>query len=208
MERFGGRFRRSVPTFLADEAASDPSMGHRALVAYRQSDGTFTLRYAHWGENLDAAIGPETPLGGPATGSDADAIADALDIDARDGFDPPRSTRVDPRPLAEGVTADAVVDAVDASFEGLYVVSPAYEVASYLVCSLDPTGSGADLVFADPDGDADALRSWFVDAKSRLSAAVARDALSRESARATLRRALSVQATVYAADDASFLRDR
>lgn len=184
------------------------SMGHRALVAYRQPDWTFTLRYAHWGENLASDIGPEAPLGGPVERPDTTPVADRVDVDPRGGYGPPVVTRVDPRPLATGATAEEVVDAVDAGYESLVVVSQCYEATPYLVCSLEPTPTGTDLAFARPDGDPDSLRSWFVEVKSRISAAVADGSLSREAGRATLRRALSARATVFPTDDASFLRDR
>ncbi|SFR98337.1 hypothetical protein SAMN05216559_2015 [Halomicrobium zhouii] len=182
-------------------------MGHRALVAYRQPDGTFTLRYAHWGERLDAAIGPTSPLGGPAPPSDTDDVATDLGVERRNGYEPPVTTRVDPRPLDVGVSAVDVLDAVDGSYESLVRVSQSFEATAYLVCSLDPTGVGNDLVLVDPDDDPETLRGWYVETRSRLSAAVADGTLTPESARATLRRALSVQGTLYPPDDASFLRD-
>jgi hypothetical protein len=183
-------------------------MGHRALVAYRQSDETFTLRYAHWGQNLAAAIGPATPLGGLAEGPDAAATAERLGVERYDGDDPAVPTRVAPRPLATGVTAADVLGALGPSYESLVVVPPSFEATTYLVCSLNPDGAGADPVLARPADDPESLRSWFVEAKSRLSEAVARGDLSREVARATLRRALAARAALVPADDASFLRDR
>lgn len=183
------------------------TMGHRSLVAYRRADGTFTIRYAHWGDGLAAAIGPETPLGGTAQRPDVGAVAEDLTVDRRGGYDPAGPTRVDPRPLATGATGDDVLDAVDANHESLVVVSRSYEATSYLVCSLDPTGPGSDLVLASPDGDPGPFRTWMVETKSRLSAAVAGGVLSRGAARATFRRALAARATIYSMDDASFLRD-
>jgi len=183
-------------------------MGHRALVAYRRPDGTFTLRYAHWGDGLAASIGPRAPLGGPASSPDAEAVARDLNVDEARGYESSSATRVDPRPLDVGATATEVLDAVDASYESLVVVSGSFEARTYLVCSLDPTAVEEALVLVDPDDDPGTLRAWYVETASRLSAAVADGTLSRESARATLRRALSVQATVYSPDDASFLRDR
>lgn len=185
-----------------------PTMGHRALVAYGQSDGTYTLRYAHWGDGLATDIGPETPLGGRTDRTGGTPLADELGVDRVPGYDPPGATRVDPRPLAVAASAEAVVAAVDPGTELLVVVSERYEATPYLVCWLDPTGVGSDPVFADPVGDPDALRSWFVERKSRLSKAVAAGDMSRESARATLRRALAARATLYPPDDAYFLRDR
>lgn len=183
-------------------------MGHRALVAYHQADDTFTLRYAHWGVDLGREITPATPLGGPVERPHARSITDPLDVDRTNGYDSPVTTRVDPRPLASGVDAGVIVDAVDPTIESLVVVTPACETVTYLVCSLDPAGGGSGLVLARPDDDPDSLRAWFVEAKSRLSAAVAGGALTREQARATLRRALASHATLYSPDDASFLRER
>jgi len=182
-------------------------MGHRALVAYRQPDGTFTLRYAHWGENLSAAIGPTSPLGGSAPHSGTDDVATDLGVERRNGYEPPITTRVDPRPLTVGATAADVVDAVDVSYESLVVVSRTFEATAYLVCWLDPMGVGSEMVLVEPDDDPETLRGWYVETKSRLSGAVADGTLTPESARATLRRALSVQGTLYSPDDASFLRD-
>ncbi len=200
-------------------------MGHRALVAYREADGTFTLRYAHWGEDLAAHLSPATPFGGFADPDDAapepPAVADRLGLDRRGGYRPPVRTRVDPRPLATGQSAGAVLDALDAGFESLVVVPPSRDARTYLVCSLALDGNaavtngeeadgeqGADLVLARPDGDPESLRSWFVEAKSDLSAAVAAGAVAPGSARTALRRALAARATVRPGDDASFLRDR
>ena len=183
-------------------------MGHRALVAYRQADWTYTVRYAHWGAGLATAITPETPLGGPANPPDTAALADRVGVDPRGGYDPAVTTRVDPRPIDTGAAADDVLGAVEPTDESLVVVSPSYDATAYLVCSLDPTTTGTDPVFADPDDDPDDLRAWFVETKSRLSAAVANDTLSPETARATLRRSLAGRATLYPPDDASFLRDR
>lgn len=200
-------------------------MGHRALVAYRQADGTFTLRYAHWGTDLAAHISPETPFGGVAVPGDVvpdlPAVADRLGVDRRGGYQPPVRTRVDPRPLATEQSPEAVLDALDATVESLVVVPPSFEARTYLVCSLALDGNaamtdgeqangedGADLVLARPDGDPVSLRSWFVEAKSDLSAAVAAGAVAPGSARDVLRRALAARATARLGDDASFLRDR
>ncbi|WP_226011998.1 DUF6735 family protein [Halomicrobium salinisoli] len=54
--------------------------------------------------------------------------------------------------------------------------------------------------------DPTALREWVVETRSALDAAVARDTLSPDAARAAFRRALAARATVYPSDDASFLR--
>lgn len=184
-------------------------MGHRALVVYRQPDGTVRLHYCHWGQGLSNHISPATPFGGPADPSDAARFESLLGVEGFGGYDDRFDTRVDPRPLASDVSPDAVEAALDASFESLVVVSPVYDSRTFLVCSLDTMseGSDSDVVLAHPDGDPDSLRSWFVEAKSRLAARVASGTLTRQAARATLRRALAFRATVSPPDDAPFLGD-
>lgn len=205
-------------------------MTHRALVAYRRPDGAFDLRYAHWGTRVGDAIGPATPLGGPAdrrVDADRPSQADRRTDDGQRDADFPAPTRVSPVPLATGADADRVLRAVDPALESLVVVSPRFETATYLVVSLDPlaglppderrTGGdqrgrggpvddAADLVLARPHGDPVALRRWCVDRKSALSAAVAAGALSPGAARAALRTGLAARADVHPPDDASFLR--
>lgn len=181
-------------------------MGHRALVAYRRSDGSYSLHYAHWGRGLGARITADRPFGGPALDVDLGNVADRVAVEPRTDFRPP--TRVEPRPVAAGVAPAGVLAALDAAYETLVVVSPTYETTTYLVCSLDPTGEGGDLRLVRPEGGREEFRGWFVETKSALSAAVADGSLSREAARTALRRAVADRATVHPADDASFLRDR
>lgn len=184
-------------------------MGHRALVAYRDPDGTVDLHYAHWGRNLADHITPATPFGGPAERpwpDDPDAWPDqVLDGDVAGGYEG-ATTRVDPRPLATGVPPEDVGAAVDPAFESLVVVSPTYETATYLVCSLDVHGDGDEVVLARPDADPASVRARFVAIKSQLSAAVAEGRLDEAAARATLRQALAARADPVDPDDASFLR--
>ena len=186
-------------------------MGHRALVASRQDDGTFTVRYAHWGRDLAEHLTDATPLGGPVDAPDASGVLGERGVDPSGGRRL-SGTRVDPTPLVRDADPETVLAALDATFESLVVVSPTGEAETYLVCSLDPATGGdpsatGDLVLARPDGDPESLRAWFVEAKSRLSRAVATGALAPAAARATLRRSLAARATVRPTDDASFLRD-
>lgn len=181
-------------------------MGHRALVAYARDDDTFDLHYAHWGRNLASDIIETTPFGGPWDGPDATDVADHFDVTPRVDASRRQPTRVDPVPFARRVTCEEVLAAVETTIESLVVVSPTYEKTTYLVCSLDPGTDGTDLVLVRPDDDPEALRTWFVDAKSRLSGAVANGSVTRDAARVRLRRALARRARIYPPDDASFLR--
>lgn len=182
-------------------------MGHRALVAYRRSDDTFRLHYAHWGRDLAAHVSTAAPLGGPVDRPDGDRLGDLLAGEEFGGYDGRFDTRVDPRPLARDVPPASVGTALDPSFESLVVVSPAYDAATFLVCSPDPSGDAGNLVLARPDDRPESLREWFVDEKSRLSAAVERGTLTRRAARDRLRRGLDARAETHSPDDASFLRE-
>ncbi|WP_226022078.1 DUF6735 family protein [Halomicrobium salinisoli] len=204
-------------------------MAHRALVAYRRPPDAYALHYAHWGRGLADAIGSDAPFGGVRESAESDsAVAERLGVDPSGGYAGP-PTRVDSRPLVRRATPEAVLAAVDRSAETLVVVDHDWQTQTYLVC---PVGFGPaddpadpDFVFARPDGvrpsharpgsgddrresasDPTALREWVVEARSALDAAVARDALSPDAARAAFRRALAARATVYPSDDASFLR--
>lgn len=185
-------------------------MAHRALVAYRRPQDAFALHYAHWGTGLADAIGPDAPFGGvPESVDPASAVAERLGVDPSGGYERP-PTRVDSRPLLRRATPEAVLAAVDRSVESLVVVDRDWRTRTYLVC---PAGFGpadapadADVVLARPDGEPADLREWVVEARSALDAAVARDALEPDAARAAFRRALAARATVCPADDASFLR--
>ncbi len=184
-------------------------MAHRALVAYRRSPDAYALHYAHWGTGLADAIGPDAPFGGVRESVDStSAVAERLDVDPSRGYEHP-PTRVDPRPLLRRATPEAVLAAVDRSVETLVVVDCDWQTRTYLVC---PVGFGsvdapaANFVLARPDRTPAELRDWIVEARSALDAAVARDAIEPGAARAALRRALGARATVYPADDASFLR--
>ncbi|WP_225333165.1 DUF6735 family protein [Halomicrobium urmianum] len=185
-------------------------MAHRALVAYRRLPDAYALHYAHWGTGLADAIGPDAPFGGVRELADpARGVAERLGLDASGGYDPP-PTRVDPRPLRRRATPEAVLSAVDPSVESLVVVDRDYRAQTYVVCPVGfgPADAPGDpgIVLAHPDGDPAALRELVVETRSALDAAVARVALTPDAARAAFRRALAARATVYPADDASFLR--
>ena len=119
-------------------------MGHRALVAYERTDGTYTLHYSHWGAanlKLKHRITAATPFGG----DDADStwakqllaeLVDGLEADAVDSYlageDRP-STVVEPKPRATGLTFDEIVaDHLDyLHHEAFFVVSSTFEVTAY-----------------------------------------------------------------------------
>ena len=119
-------------------------MGHRALVAYERTDGTYTLHYSHWGAanlKLKHRITAATPFGGEDTDSKwakqlLAELADGLKADAVDGYlagkDRP-STVVEPKPRATGLTVDEIVaDHLDYLHqEAFFVVSSTFEVTAY-----------------------------------------------------------------------------
>ena len=108
------------------------------------------------------------------------------------------------RPLATGVTAAGVWDALDATVETLVVLDGT--VRTYCVCWLDPTLSDPADVAVARTGDPDALRDWWTGAKSHASGAVAAG-LPSPLVRAGLLVALRRRAEAVHVDDASFLRD-
>lgn len=201
-------------------------MADRSLVAYRRADGSFALHYAHWGLDLADRIGPATPLGGPVDAADPSAVADRVGLDRwRAARAAP--TRVDPRPVATGLDAEAVLAAVDASAAALVVVSPDLEATTLLVCSLDPLAGasadeaaepgqsgrerprdrGRDLVLVEPAEPPASLRAWYAERKSAVGAAVAAGRLPPAEGRRRLLAALAARAAaVRSPDDAGFLR--
>ncbi len=90
-------------------------MGHRTLVAYKRTDGQYTLHYTHWGAanlKLKHRISAESPFGGEDTDSKwakqlLAELADGLEADAVDGYlageDRPSSSR-SPAPPASRST--------------------------------------------------------------------------------------------------------
>ena len=119
-------------------------MGHRALVAYEQTDRQYTLHYSHWGAanlKLKHRISAESPFGGDDTDSNwakqlLAELADGLEADAVDGYlaggDRP-STVVEPKPRATGLTLEEIVaDHLDyLHHEAFFVVSSTFEVTAY-----------------------------------------------------------------------------
>jgi hypothetical protein len=94
-------------------------MGHRALVAYEQHDGNYSLHYSHWGAadlKLKRRITAETPFGG----EDRDAAgAKRLFEELLEGIDPndiggyvadtDHVTAVEPHPMAVDVPREEVL---------------------------------------------------------------------------------------------------
>jgi hypothetical protein len=121
-------------------------MGHRALIAYKRTDGTYNLHYSHWGAcslRLKHAITEDTPYGG----SDPEAqwpreVHDALTNGApvetvREryhlGRDNDSQTDVEPIPQVVGVSVEeAIARHLNyLTHEAFYVVTPAFEVTAY-----------------------------------------------------------------------------
>lgn len=119
-------------------------MGHRALVAYERTDGTYNLHYSHWGAlnlKLKHRITAKTPFGGENTDSNAaqqlvTALTEGLDADAVGGYltDGQRpSTLVDPEPIATGLTlTEIITEQLDyLHHEAFFRVSMEMEVTAY-----------------------------------------------------------------------------
>jgi hypothetical protein len=118
-------------------------MGHRALVAYERTDGTYNLHYSHWGASglrLKHAITEATPYGGdiPAqwargthealtAGEDIKQVKQRLDIDGN------CPTDVEPLPQATDLTLEeAITNHLDfLTHEAFYVVDREFEVTAY-----------------------------------------------------------------------------
>jgi len=154
-------------------------MGHRALVAHRRPDGTFTLRYAQWGRALGAAIGPKTPLGGPAPPqaqtmsrpTSASSGGTSTSHPSRRAWThaPSPSARAQPRSPAPSTRATS-------RWSSSRHPSKPKRISS--VRSIRRRWE--DLVLVDPDDDPETLRAWYVETKSRLSTRRRRrDALTR-----------------------------
>ncbi|WP_338727277.1 DUF6735 family protein [Haladaptatus sp. DJG-WS-42] len=133
-------------------------MGHRALVAYEQPDGTYTLHYSQWGAlgfRLVDALTESTPFG-------------------------PQEA-VEPTPRKTGLSLKTILTKhLDfLAHEAFYVVSPDFEVTAYLPVwfGLDPAdgmvGNGAlvPVVFRD-DAPVDVpyVEGWVDGAKACLRA--------------------------------------
>ncbi|WP_332898050.1 DUF6735 family protein [Haladaptatus sp. CMSO5] len=133
-------------------------MGHRALVAYEQPDGTHTLHYSQWGAlgfRLVEAITEATPFG-------------------------PQEA-VEPAPRETGLSlADILTEHLDfLAHEACYLVSPDFEVTAYLPVwfgletSDEVVGNGAliPVVFRDGEPvDVGYVEGWVDGAKACLRA--------------------------------------
>lgn len=125
-------------------------MGHRALVAYRLREDTYSLHYSHSGAHnleLEKRITHETPLGGeddfglPA--EFLETLAEAFDADpeedVEDNTPPEDSPKVNPEPIHEGVPLVSAMSELDeAWYEAFYVVYPGeekFDVVGYHVLS-------------------------------------------------------------------------
>lgn len=119
-------------------------MGHRALIAYHRTDGTYSLHYSHWGAanlKLKHQITGETPFGGEDTDSNAakqllTALTEGLDAEAVGGYladDQRPSTLVNPQPIATGLTlSEIITEQLDyLHHEAFFRVSTEMEVTAY-----------------------------------------------------------------------------
>lgn len=116
-------------------------MGHRALIAYERSDGSYNLHYSHWSGcnlRLKQTITEATPFGGECPTEKAHEAFDALvageDVESVvDEYRRLRSADVDLEPQAVDVTIDeAVTEWLDfLHHEAFYVVDREFEVTAY-----------------------------------------------------------------------------
>lgn len=133
-------------------------MGHRALVAYEQPDGTYTLHYSQWG-----ALGFR--------------LVDALTENAP--FGPQEA--VEPAPRETGLAlADILTTHLDfLAHEAFYLVTPEFDVTAYFPVwfGLEPgdtaVGNGALVPVLWRDGapvDVGYVEGWIDGAKACLRA--------------------------------------
>jgi hypothetical protein len=117
-------------------------MGHRALVAYERSDGSYNLHYSHWGAcnlRLRNRITSETPYGGTCPAKWARETYQALTagepVEAvRERYiDGSGSTDVEPVPQTTDVSLEEIITAhLDyLMHEAFFVVDRAFEVTTY-----------------------------------------------------------------------------
>jgi hypothetical protein len=118
-------------------------MGHRALVAYERTDGTYNLHYSHWGASglrLKHAITEATPYGGDTPAQWARTTHEALT--AGEGVEQVRErldvegncpTDIEPLPQITNVTLEeTITNQLDfLTHEAFYVVDHEFEVAAY-----------------------------------------------------------------------------
>ena len=190
-------------------------VGHRALVAVERHDGTYDLRYSHWG----ALDGPRVVGGGPdgaVTGGTKSWPRDLLerlgvvDADVRGRVRAPERVAVDPDPVAVGVTFGELVDEyLDVLVHEAVVVVPwSGTVRPFLPLCLDvdpvpPVEHGA-LVEVDPvdyAADVARFRGWLDGSRAALASVVDRGFLDE----ATACSLLVDHLLAYASDDREVL---
>lgn len=175
-------------------------VGHRALVAVERHDGTYDLRYSHWGA-LDGPRVVGYGSDGVATGGRGSWPPDLLDrigvgdTGVRGRGRSPERVAVDPDPLAVGVTFDELVDEyLDVLVHEAVVEVPwSGTVRPFLPLSLeiDPLSStdhGA-LVEVDPvdyAADVARFRGWLDGSRAAFAVAAERGILDEPTARSLL----------------------
>ncbi|HKL28925.1 MAG TPA: DUF6735 family protein [Natrialbaceae archaeon] len=190
-------------------------VGHRALVAVERHDGTYDLRYSHWG----ALDGPRLAGDGPdrvATGGTEPWPRDLLERIGVAGTDicgrvrAPERVAVDPEPLAVGVTLGELVDEyLDVLVHEAVVVVPwSGPVRPFLPLSLeiDPVSRAEHgaLVEVDPvdyAADVARFRGWLDGSRAALATVVDRGLLDRSTACSLL----ADELLGYASDDREVL---
>ena len=150
-------------------------MGHRALVAYEQSDGTYNAHYTHWGaidHRLRNKITEDTPLGEGEVEEDPITDGEGLTL--------------------EEITTDHLDDL---SHEAFYVVDTDYNVDAFHTLNFN-LHHDADSVEREEDIHSGALiqpryydeepvselPSWFRGVRSTVADMVDRDLLTFEEA--------------------------
>jgi hypothetical protein len=175
-------------------------VGHRALLAIERHDGTYDLRYSHWGALDVPRVAGDGSEGAVAVGAGSwpRDLLDRLGVastDVRGRVRAPERVAVDPEPLAVGVTfGELVDDYLDVLVHEAVVVEPwSGTVRPFLPLSLeiDPvsrTEHGA-LVEVDPvdyAADVARFRGWLDGSRAALAAVVDRGLLDRSTARSLL----------------------
>jgi hypothetical protein len=190
-------------------------VGHRALVAVERHDGTYDLRYSHWG----ALDGPRVAGDGPdgaETGGTRSWPRDLLermgvvDADVRGRVRAPERVAVDPEPLAVGITFDELIgEYLDVLVHEAVIVVPwSGTVRPFLPLSLGldpvpPVEQGV-LVEVDPvdyAADVARFRGWIDGSRAALATVVDRGLLDRSTAYSLL----GDELLGYASDDREVL---
>ncbi|WP_435346558.1 DUF6735 family protein [Haloarchaeobius sp. HRN-SO-5] len=175
------------------------TVGHRALVAYERTDGSYSLHHSQWGalgyvllDELDS----DHPFG---AGEDWERRAHETILDGSDPAVPEaHDARVDPRPRGSADSLDALPGRFDfLEYEALFVVSTTVLVTAYqplwFARALDdaaPSGDGALVSIrrgSDPVADAARVTAWFRGVADTVRAMHDSGTLSAESAREHLR---------------------